>query len=236
MEKDSLYLVMPTYNEEENIENVVVSWYYVLEGKPESSRLLIADSGSTDKTHEILLNLKKSYPKIEILPTKYKEHGPKVIALYKAAIEAGAEYIFQTDSDGQTLPGEFKYFWDMRKDYDGIIGNRVVRGDGKGRAFIEKVVCVMLRWYFHVKVPDANAPFRLLKSDMVKKYIDRFPEDYKIPNIMLTAYFAYYKDKIAFREITFHPRLLGENKINVKSIIGHGMKAVGDFRRFKKEM
>ena len=54
---DKLYIVMPAYNEEENIRTVVEQWYPLLKGKSEESRLVIADSGSTDKTHEILLKM-----------------------------------------------------------------------------------------------------------------------------------------------------------------------------------
>ena len=54
---NSLYIVMPAYNEESNIEEVVKAWYPVLEGKSARSKLVIADSGSTDATHEILMNL-----------------------------------------------------------------------------------------------------------------------------------------------------------------------------------
>ena len=52
---DNLYVVMPAYNEEENISDVVKSWYKVLDGKGEGSKLVVADSGSKDRTHEILL-------------------------------------------------------------------------------------------------------------------------------------------------------------------------------------
>ena len=54
---DTLYIVMPAYNEEENIESVVRNWYPLLEGKSENSRLVVADSGSSDNTHSILLQL-----------------------------------------------------------------------------------------------------------------------------------------------------------------------------------
>ena len=233
---ESLYVVMPAYNEEENIESVVKQWYKVLEGKGAYSKLVIADSGSKDKTHQILLDLQKEYPKLEILSDTEKQHGPKLIALYNYAIKNGIDYIFQTDSDGQTNPDEFDEFWKLRKEYDAILGNRTVRGDGKSRAFVEKVVCFLLKMYFKVKVPDANAPFRLMKSKTVKKYIDNLPYDYNLPNIMLTTYFAYYKEKITFREITFKPRQGGKNSIDLKKITKIGMKAVGDFRRFKKDM
>ena len=46
---DSIYVVMPAYNEEENIRKTVKQWYPVLDGKAETSRLIIADSGSSDR-------------------------------------------------------------------------------------------------------------------------------------------------------------------------------------------
>ena len=70
---DSLYIVMPAYNEEANIENTVKMWYGILEGKDESSRLVIADSGSSDNTHGILLNLREQYPKLLILEDTEKQ-------------------------------------------------------------------------------------------------------------------------------------------------------------------
>jgi glycosyltransferase involved in cell wall biosynthesis len=236
MKTDSLYIVMPAYNEEENIKAVVEAWYPILEGKSEGSRLVIADSGSKDATHDILLSLQNDHPKLIILSDTGKQHGPKLIAMYNYAIKEGADYIFQTDSDGQTDPAEFDAFWQLRSEYDAILGHRNVRGDGKSRAFVEKVVCFLLKLYFGVKVPDANAPFRLMKSSVVAKYMDRFEADYNLPNIMLTTFFAHYKEKLTFRTITFKPRQAGTNSINIKKIVKIGWKALGDFRNFKKGM
>ena len=233
---DSLYIVLPAYNEESNIERVVKQWYPHLSGKHENSRLVIADSGSTDRTHDILVNMQKEYPQLEILPDTNRYHGPKLIALYDLAIKNNIDYIFQTDSDGQTNPDEFNAFWEIRDEYDGIFGNRTVRGDGNDRAFVEKVVCFLLRLYFNVKVPDANAPFRLLKADVVKKYLYRMAPDYNLPNIMLTTYFSFYNEKICFKEITFKPRQAGTNSINIPRIIKIGWNALGDFAGFKKGM
>lgn len=234
---DTLFIVMPAYNEEENIESVVRSWYPVLKGKSESSRLVIADSGSRDRTHEILEQLRSGeFPQLEILHTDNQYHGPKVIALYKYAIANGADYIFQTDSDGQTDPEEFGAFWKARRKYAGIFGNRKVRGDGKDRAFVEKVVCALVLLYFGVKIPDANAPFRLMKAQTVAKYIDKMPEDYNLPNIMMTTYFAYYREPTAFRTISFKPRQAGVNSVNIPRIVKIGWNALGDFHKLKKDM
>lgn len=184
---DVLYVVLPAYNEEENIETVIRSWLPVLNGKDAASRLVVADSGSTDRTYEILHKLSLEHPQIEILSGTKKQHGPKLIALYDYAILSGADFVFQTDSDGQTDPREFDKFW--RKSGDGaVLGCRVQRGDGKKRAFVEKVVCRLLHLYFGVDVPDANAPFRLMQTGVLKKYLYRLPADYNLPNIMLTAF------------------------------------------------
>lgn len=228
-----LYIVMPAYNEEDNIESVVRQWYPVLNLKSGDSKLVIADSGSTDSTHEKLIEMKKEYPQIEILSDTGKQHGPKVIALYDYAIKSGAEYIFQTDSDGQTDPLEFDKFWKLKEKYDVILGNRTVRGDGRSRAFVEKVVCLLVKLYFGVDVPDANAPFRLMKSSVVKKYLDKLPKDFNIPNIMMTVYFAYYREKLDFEVISFKPRQAGENSINISKIIKIGWKAMKDFAVLK---
>ena len=233
---DILYIVMPAYNEEANILGVVDSWYGLLENKSPDSRLVVADSGSKDATHNILVKYKSSHPQLEILENTDRQHGPKVIALYDYAIKNGADYIFQTDSDGQTNPKEFNAFWEERKDFDGIFGNRTVRGDGKFRAFTEKVVCFLLKLYFKVKVPDANAPFRLMRANVVKKYLYRLDPDYNLPNIMMTTYFSYYKESMVFREISFKPRRAGKNSVNIPRIIKIGWKALGDFRKLKKDM
>lgn len=234
---ETLYIVMPAYNEEDSIKAVIEQWYPVLKGKSEDSRIVIADSASDDRTHEILEELKSSkYPQIDILSDTERFHGPKVIALYDYAIKKGADYIFQTDSDGQTNPDEFEAFWKKRNKYVGIFGNRTVRGDGKDRAFVERVVCILLKMYFGVSIPDANAPFRLMRSDVVKKYLYRLPKDYNLPNIMITTFFAHYKERIAFKKISFKPRHTGVNSVDIPKIVKIGLNALGDFRKFKRKM
>jgi glycosyltransferase involved in cell wall biosynthesis len=233
---EKLYIVMPAYNEEENIKSVVDAWYPIIEKIGGDSRLVIINDGSKDHTYEMMQEYAKEKPMFLPLTKQNSGHGPTLLYGYRYAIQEGADYIFQTDSDGQTNPDEFQAFWDLRNEYDAIIGNRTVRGDGKSRKFVENVVCFLLRLYFGVKVKDANAPFRLMKSEVVAKYIDKMWEDYNLPNIMFTTYFSYYKEKVTFREITFKPRQAGTNSINIKRIVKIGWKALGDFRKLKKDM
>lgn len=231
-----LYIVMPAYNEAENIEKVIDSWYPVLTGKHEKSKLVVADSGSTDGTHTILIRLQKKYAKLEILSNTDRQHGPKIIALYDYAIKKGADYIFQTDSDGQTNPEEFQQFWETRNRYDVIMGKRLSRGDGYSRKLVEVILCRLLWIYFHVRIPDANAPFRLMKTACVKKYLYKLPTDYNLPNVMMTVYFAYFRENMKFISITFKARQGGVNSINIPHIVKIGWKALYDFHILKKEI
>ena len=234
---DILYIIIPAYNEELNIENCVNDWYPIIERfGNEASRLVIINDGSKDSTYEKLLDLAETRPLLTPLTKLNGGHGSAVLFGYRYAIEQGADWIFQTDSDGQTNPAEFEQFWEKRQENDAIIGNRVVRGDGKDRKFVEDTVCFLLRMIFGVKVEDANAPFRLMKSFLVAKYIDKLPHDFNIPNIMFTTYFVYFKEKILFLPITFKPREKGTNSINPKKIIKIGWKAVGDFRKLRREI
>lgn len=235
---NSLYIVIPAYNEENNIEKCVQDWYPIVEKYhgDGASRLVIINDGSKDQTYQILTKLAKTRPLLQPLTKENGGHGSTVLSGYKYAIEHDADYVFQTDSDGQTNPEEFHQFWAKRKTYDAIIGNRRIRGDGRDRKFVEDVVCLLLRMIFGIKVADANAPFRLMKTSLIKKYVDRFPEDFNIPNIMFTTFFVFYKERVRFIPISFKPRQGGTNSINFKKIIKIGWRAIGDFRQFKKNM
>lgn len=233
---ETLFIVMPTYNEEANITNVVKEWYTVLDNGDENSRMIISDGGSTDNTLSILYELQKEYPKLVVIPKPGTDHGTKVILLYKYAIENNATWIFQTDSDGQTLPSEFDDFWKMRNSYDAVMGNRKKRGDGFGRKMVENVLRTYLFFFFGVLVPDANAPFRLMKSSVVKKYIGLMPDDFNLPNAILAACFSRYKEKVVYREITFQPRQAGKNYMNFKRIFKIGFESIKNFIKIRKNL
>jgi len=235
---DTLYIVMPAYNEEENIKTTLDSWYPIIEthNTDGSSRLVVVNDGSKDNTYQMMQEYAETHPLFVPLTKPNGGHGPTVIYAYDYAVKQGADWIFQTDSDGQTDPAEFDAFWNDRNDYDALFGNRTERGDGQSRAFVEKVVCMLVRHFFGVKVPDANAPFRLMKAEKVKQYLTKLKPDYNLPNIMMTTYFVYYKNKVDFRPITFKPREKGTNSINVKKIVKIGQAALKDFRELKKTL
>lgn len=235
---DTLYIVIPAYNEKENIKQVIEDWYPIIEKHNNNnlSKLVIIDDGSNDDTYEIAKNIQEQYPLLVVLTKPNGGHGSAVLFGYRYAIKNHADYIFQTDSDRQTLASEFEQFWYARKEYDAIIGNRYNRGDGKLRILVEKVLLLLLRCIFHVRMPDSNAPYRLMRLELVKKYLPNIPENYNLPNVILTTFFVYYEEKIEFVPITFKPRQAGNNSINIKKIMKIGWKAVRDFIYIRRKM
>ena len=233
---NSLFIIVPAYNESANIGGFIKEWYPVIEkcNIEGNSKLVIINDGSKDNTYEIIQSYAKTRPLLVPLTKQNSGHGSTLLFGYRYALANHADYIFQTDSDGQTNPSEFQQFWDIRQQYDAIIGNRLTRQDGLFRKFTQQVLLIILRVTFGVKIPDSNAPFRLMKAGLVEKYINKMPKDYNLPNVMLTTYFSFFNEKVKFVEISFKPRQGGKNSINFKRIIKMGWKALGDFIELRK--
>lgn len=235
---DKLYIVIPAYNESENIKQVIEDWYPVIEkyNGNGDSRLVIIDDGSKDNTYEIMCKLAEKRSLLKPVTKTNSGHGATVLYGYRYALQEGADYIFQTDSDGQTCPEEFHQFWENRKKYSAVIGYRNHRKDGISRIFVTKTLKLVLRLIFGLNVTDANTPFRLMSREILKEYLPDIPKDFNLSNVMLTVLFLYNKETVKFIPITFRPRQGGVNSINLPKITKIGVKAVKDFRIIKKRI
>lgn len=235
---DKLFIVIPAYNESENIEQVIEDWYPVIEKYDNNgmSRLVIVDDGSSDDTYEKICKCAGSRPLLVPLTKKNSGHGATVLWAYRYALAHDADYIFQTDSDGQTLPSEFAQFWEMRDQYDLVIGWRNNRQDGISRIIVTKVLKAVIFLCFHVEVTDANTPFRLMKASTLKKYIRLIPRNHNLSNVLLTVIYTKKNCAIKYIPVTFRPRQGGVNSINLKKIFKLGFHAVKDFVTLNKKI
>lgn len=233
---NKIYFVMPAYNEAENIDETIRQWYPIVEACGESCRLVIANDGSKDDTYSRMQALQNQYPQLIPLDKPNSGHGATVLYLYRYAIEQGAEYIFQTDSDGQTVPEEFWQFYENRERYDFQIGHREGREDGKNRIFVTKTLRLVVWMMFHEWVVDANTPFRLMKVDKLKPILEVIPSDYFLCNVAISAIAVKWNYQIGWYKVTFRPRAGGVNSINFKRIVKIGWKALGDFRKINKSL
>ena len=166
--------------------------------------------------------------KVRVIELEYVLYG------YHYALDHGADFVFQTDSDGQTLPSEFEQFWQQREAYDMIIGWRNNRQDGESRIFVTRILRLVIRICFGVSIKDANTPFRLMKADTLRRYIDLIPNDFNLSNVVLSVIYAKKGCRVKYLPITFRPRQGGINSINMKKIFKIGRQALKDFRQINR--
>ncbi len=233
---DCLYIVIPAYNEEETIRQVVDDWYPVIEKAGAESRLVIINDGSRDSTYEVLCECAKTRPGLVPMTKENSGHGSTLLYGYQYALLHGADYVFQTDSDGQTLPGEFAVFWEQREQYDMLIGCRNKREDGFSRIVVTKVLKLVIKLCFKVSVKDANTPFRLMRAQTLKAEITYVPKDFFLSNVLLTVLFTKHGRRILYIPITFRPRQGGKNSINLPRIFKIGRQSLSDFRKLNKKI
>lgn len=237
--QETLFIVMPAYNEEANIARVVEQWHPVAErinadgGK---GLLLVANDGSRDSTSEILHRLESEYPYLRAIDKPNSGHGATLMFLYRHALDNGADFVFQTDSDGQTEPAEFRQFWERRHNYDFQIGSRTRRQDGLSRVIVTKILKLTVLIIFKAKVPDANTPFRLMSAEAMRKVMAYIPADYPLANVAMAAAAVRLGLRCRWSPVTFRPRQGGINSINLRRICRIGVKAIGDFRRISREI
>ena len=233
---DTLYIVIPAYNEEATILSVINQWYPIVDRIGGDSRLVIVNDGSKDSTLSLVQQATVIRPRLVPLDKENGGHGAAVLFGYQYALEHGADYVFQTDSDGQTLPEEFQAFWEQRQDYDLIIGHRKGRQDGLSRVVVTKTLKAVIAACFGVSVRDANTPYRLMSAQTLRENIQLIPEGFNLSNVILTVVYTKKKMRILYIPITFQPRQGGVNSINLPKICKIGAKALSDFRRINREI
>ena len=118
---DKLYIVIPAYNEQENIRNIIEQWYPVVEKTGKKSRLLIINDGSHDNTYEIMCEYAQSRPQFIPVTKNNGGHGAAILYGYRHALKEGADFIFQTYTDFHTFKEELWLFWEKREQYAMLI-------------------------------------------------------------------------------------------------------------------
>lgn len=75
---DMLYVIIPAYNEEANIEAVVNEWHDIVYKTGRKSKLVVIDDGSKDNTYKKLCELKKQLPFLEIITRSNRLGWPDI--------------------------------------------------------------------------------------------------------------------------------------------------------------
>ena len=225
-----LAVIIPVYNEEENIEKVLYDWKKILEKR--KFDIIVVNDGSIDKTKLILNKIKKKNSNIKVINKLNGGHGESIYLGYKYATQKKYKFIFQVDSDNQFSASDFKPFWRLRdKPYDLIIGYRQYRKDPLLRIFLSKIVLrLFFLLYFKKNISDANIPYRLIKIKFLDKFIKNSSKKYIAPNILMTL----YANNILSLKVKHFQRSKGVIKLPLKRLIYFGVRLIVEIIEWKK--
>jgi dolichol-phosphate mannosyltransferase len=165
------WLILPTYNEAENLEPFVDA----VSGKlPAGSRILIVDDSSPDGTGEIADRIAAGREDVSVLHRPHKEGlGPAYIAGFHEALAGGAELLVEMDVDFSHEPAYLPRLLEAAERADVVIGSRYVDGGGVGdwgavRRAISRGGSAYARLVLRVDVSDLTAGFKCIRREVLK--------------------------------------------------------------------
>ena len=170
--------VLPTYNEEENIENIIQQ--ILKEEKNQSKHtfsILVVDDNSTDETQAIVQRYTSLNSKVHLVTGQKKGLGDAYKRGFKFALnDLKADLIFQMDSDGQhdaSLIPDFVSYIEEGKDV--VIGSRFVEGGTTpdfsiSRLLMSKVGNLLVRYVGGItQVKDCTSGYRAIRASYLKE-------------------------------------------------------------------
>lgn len=234
MKSDSI-VIIPTYNEKENIENIVRAIF----GLPQPFHILVIDDGSPDGTADIVKKLMEELPEeLHIVERSGKLGlGTAYIAGFKWAISHQYEYIFEMDADFSHNPNDLPRLYDAcaKEGYDLSIGSRYVSGVNvvnwpMGRVLMSYFASKYVRLITGLDIHDTTAGFKCYKRKVLET-IELDKIRFKGYAFQIEMKFTAYKCGFKIKEVPviFINRELGTSKMN-SSIFGEAMFGVMQLR------
>jgi len=208
-----LALVIPVYNEEGTVKDVIDEWYSMLLEQQIDFNIYVLNDGSTDGTRKDLDEAQAKLPLLKVVHKQNSGHGQTCIAGYRAAINDGAVWIMQIDSDGQCETKYFPEFWKAREQGAAVMGFRVNRDDGLDRTLISRVLTFTIFFFFSVYVKDSNVPYRLMHRSDLSEVVNKVPPTFYLANVLVSLIYQ-KRFRIKWLSIGFRERPTGKPKAN----------------------
>ena len=174
------WLILPTYNEAENLDAIVRAAHGVLSGAaPEGFRILVVDDSSPDGTGGLADALAAELEEVEVLHRGRPQGiGPAYVAGFRRALAAGAGYVMEMDADFSHDPADLARLLEAaRGDADLALGSRYVPGGGVkdwglGRRIISQGGSTYARWVLGLTVRDLTGGFKCFRREVLERAID----------------------------------------------------------------
>jgi dolichol-phosphate mannosyltransferase len=234
------WLILPTYDEAENLEAIVETALPVLRrAAPDAHRILVVDDDSPDGTGAIADRLAAEHGVVEVLHRTERDGlGPAYLAGFQYALGRDAAYVFEMDADFSHDPADLERLLQCVRDggADVALGSRYVRGGkvqdwGPLRRFVSRGGCLYAQAVLGVRIRDLTGGFKCFRAEVLRA-ID-------LPTVRAQGYA--FQVELTYRAlmrgfdvrevpITFRDRLRGRSKMSPRIAV-EAMWLVPQLRR-----
>jgi len=216
--KHMISIVIPTYNEKENIKKLILKIFQNLEN-PE---IIVIDDNSTDGTSDVVKKLIKKY-NVRLIE-RSKKIG--IGSAYKRGFRvASGDIIIQMDADLSHDPLYLRQFIEkINQGYDIVIGSRYIKngkitGWSKYRKLLSKVSNFLAYLLLKIPVNDVTTGFRAYKKNFLNKInLDEINSNGYSFNLEILFRSLEVEGKIVEIPIIFKNRRIGKSKLGNKEI------------------
>ena len=212
--KKSLSIILPAYNEAENIKKAIDDCFDYLNTLNCRYEVIVIDDGSTDNTGKILVDMTEKHSNLRII-THAKNEGYG-IALRDGFKAAQSELVFFTDSDRQFAIESLSEMLPLIETVDIVIGYRFGRKDHFIRKFLSCGYNMLVSLLFDLNVKDIDCAFKLFKREVFYKI--EIESSHFFINTEILAKARLYGFNIAEIGINHYPRINGISKVSLKYI------------------
>ena len=217
------WLVLPTYNERENVEAFVRAAHAELAGIDGNHHILVVDDSSPDGTGDIADRLARELGRVEVLHRPLKQGlGRAYLAGFGRALAGGASLVLEMDSDFSHDPRDIPRLIAAAAGADLVLGSRYVPGGGVTewgltRRLLSRGGSLYARWLLRVPVRDLTGGFKCFRRELLEAldlrgvHADGYGFQIELTYRALRAGFRVCEVPIVFRE-----RRVGVSKMTAR--------------------
>lgn len=205
-----LSLVIPAFDEEECIEKCVLEADPVLKGLGKSYEILVVDDGSTDRTFEKLMELKKEVPHLRAI--RFRKNRGQTTAMAAGFEHARGEIVVTMDADLQNDPKDIPRLLEYMHEYDVVCGVRHNRRDSVVRKVSSWIANSVRNRFTGESIKDVGCTLRAYRSSYLRR-IKLFEGMHRFLPTLLRLEGA----RVIEIPVNHRPRLGGTNKYGISN-------------------
>jgi len=217
-------LVIPAYNEEENLENLYRELIPVLESLDKSFEILFVDDGSTDHSFEMIKRLHERDERVKGISLS-RNFGHQV-ALVAGLENASGEVVVMMDADFQHPPEVIKTLYQKYQEGYDIVNTRRLQTEGIlfFKRFSSWCYYKLINLLSDFRIEASSSDFRLMNRRAVEAFL-QFQEKNRF-NRGLISWMGFKQDVVEYKA---PPRIRGRSKYTMRKMLSFGLDGLTSF-------